>query len=403
MSVSGAFPDMLPLLQERGFDFETRKIDLLLCGLSNRNEALTEYVLDRFSAVEKYNLHMDTFKSIKNTAGGLLNLLDKYEIRPKGYNFFKALGAAEKNDIETLENLVKQQDVSINYDDSAILIKALATESRSFVEKVYELGGRFENSTQFPKRSMLQAVDMSSYPFLENVSQFDNADEIFNEILEWDCCSSGYMKRILELWEDCPADKLVSLIESAIDKQSIRMVETLVDAGLDLKKIGNQTIYEVVRKANSPTFIDQLKDMGLEIEKNLDVLINRCGEEQKGKGIFGYLKGLKIMQEVKTYPRWEKQDDNTVAELSFVRKTSKEGFLRLRRAFNFRAGLVDQSYETCANKDVVDFKPAESLEMSRVSPDMINQARKELEDLGGSAKGFSREEKAPKPLRPRHN
>ncbi|MGM0422629.1 MAG: hypothetical protein ACQEQL_05980 [Pseudomonadota bacterium] len=405
--LGGSFQEILPLLEEKGFDFDRCKTDILICGLANRCGPLIRYVLDRFTPYEKENLHIDRFDSIGGSTSDLLDLLDKYDIRPRDCEFHCAVAAAEKKDIETLEKLVNQGQIHINANQSQILRKAFQTESRSFVDKVYELGGYFKHGNHLP---VSLAVEMSSYPFLDNVSKLDNSDEIFDKVLDIAIEKSsqryaGYIKHTLDLWKDCPAHKMDSLFNAAVYKNDIATIRVLVDSGLDLKKLNNQTVYNVVSKADGCLFVDQLKDMGLNIERNLEPLINRCGNNEKENGIYNYLQGLKVDQAAKNYPCWEKQDDNTIAELSFVRRTSQDGFLRLRRAFNFRAGVVDQSYETYCKDNVVDFKPADTLPMSTLSPDMINRARQALEDRDGSATMAApqREEKKLKTLRPRHN
>jgi|GEM_PF-1310109 len=398
MAMSDALPDMLPLLEEKGFDFEARKTGLLLCGLATHNDALTGHVLYRFSALEKDNLCMEDFASIESHTSGLIGLLDEYGILPKDHKFHSALNAAANKDIETLETLVKQDGVDINSNGSAILIKALKTGSCSFVDAVYELGGRFEKVATYA--AIKQAVKMSSYPFLENVSELDNADSTFDMILDL-ARNANYIKRVLELWGDYPMQKLGSLFEKAVDKESLTTVQVLVDAGLDLKQIDSQTVCGIVRRSESPDFIDKLKDMGLGIEENVKLLMDNCDDKAVLNGMYRYLKNINDVKLTKEYPRWEKQDDNTVAELSFVRKTDQKGFLRLRRAFNFRAGLVDQCYETCSDDNIIDFKPADTLLMSTLPHETINTARKELEDRDGFVSTALRQEaKVPKSLRP---
>lgn len=161
-------------------------------------------------------------------------------------------------------------------------------------------------------------------------------------------------------------------------KDNLEVCDLLMQRGLDLGSLSEQSL-RFLASNSTEEGLQKLIDQGLAFRGH----VNAALKVSRNEKIQSLILNAYSEEHRRIYPKWEKQDDNTVAELSYVQKIGSKEYVLLRRSFNFRAGVVDQMHERHNDNGEIQVSSAGALPMRDVEPAMVETAKVELREKGG--------------------
>lgn len=405
-SMSENLPTLVSWLQAAGLDFRAQAKPLLWAAMRAEDSSLIQRAWGHFSVQDKLGLTMEDIPQV-DSKDNTLRLLVQHGIKPQNYAMFKARNAVEKRDLHSLQRILTEENLDINAQASRLLKLAFELRDPEMVNEIYAMGSSMQgrNSRDAWKFYRFALHSDFSSGYLNDLNKRDDAKKLFLHIIS-ECVKEktqpeylDYTRKVLEMRDDWQQGELEDLFIEAVKANNKKIMPDLKAAGFALDKFCSPKIYDLVAACQSSFALNNLVEQGLDLKKDIGGLIARHKGDSDDRGFLSYFESIKLEQRIEEYPYWEKQDDNTIAELSFVRKDGDKGFLCLRRAFNFRAGVVDHGYETHREEKIDHFKPANTIPMSDFSRESLAKAQQALIDRDGHPQNLLEcDKKPPQPI-----
>ena len=288
---------------------------------------------------------------------------------------------------------------AVNWDEEErVKLIYSAIPHRWIVETVLEDGNVFK-SEQRLNFANSQFRKTNSPALIKALAETPNGRSYLNKHIDYVLRSADfdieYFKICLKALNPSQKEMQDYLGAAMRNEASVGAEEVLLEVGLDLSKVDGTEAEAIILAANYER-LEALFKGGLAIGRCYMKCMNEVYQSDKK----ALIKTFYHKEQDDLYPKWEIQDENTVAELSFVRGLNKGSFVILRRAFNFRAGTVDHTQEMHDANNGVRLVPSNSVPMKDIAPQMVDRARQELDKRGGNSDPYTigRDKKA-SPLR----
>lgn len=295
--------------------------------------------------------------------------------------------AIKSKDMVKFRYWLETGSLNVYSNNGGFIVSAFSTRDDDTIKTLYDEFGLQLSDGAYKNLPMADffksAAIANSQEFLEDITKCENADEVLysalTSYLQLKSINMPYFKQAYEKLSDVTHEMKEELFFHAVQKKNSSLMDFFVEDGLDLKNLSKKTLAQIVNSCEKETVI-KLRVQGLEFGEHINGLIARFNHSAEKM-----LQEFRNEELAESFPRWELQDDNTVALLTVVRSLSESEIVVLRRSFNFSVGMVDHMYET-RNIDNGDVKiqGANSIEMGQLSQaGIVQKAADKLQDLGG--------------------
>ncbi|GEM_PF-4727466 len=310
--------------------------------------------------------------------------------------------AVESYDLVALSKLFKGIELSLEETEDfqkCLSYKLMYDGHDDVVKAVLEYGSEF--FTNFSEASLKEHMpkfcgkceDVKTLDFILKAFQKHSASsEILEDIGEHLVCFSdkaAQMGVLLNHTKFSP-DLMTEWLNKAMGYDKFQdLCNVLTDHMDEFNAPSKSFVTRLISEQKIP-LIRKMSRKGFYFREMMPYAMSCAGAEK-------LIAALKVIQEHESknaFPYWKSQNDHTVIEVSYHGLKNEDELVTLCNKFNFRSGMVDQTYETFKGGVKTEIVPAGSgVEFERFNIEYLNAAENYLKRSGGKASSVTHKKK----------